>query len=280
MKDFALFNDTFSITKTSTYYLSILLKPGGISYTIVDTVRDKCVAMKNITFNELKDTNDYLDRIADFLKKDTFLSKNYKSVDFVYSSRKSTLVPLELFDKKLIKSYFTFAHSLNDYEEIHFNKLSKTDAVNIFSIPSDITTLMVNHFPELKFYHQATTFIDNTIEKSVSENHIVGLMVYMSYLDMVVCNSGKLFLYNNFEFQNENDFVYHIVNIYQQLKISDQNTKLYLSGDIDKDDAKYKLLTRFMRNTNFFSAIDNSKLRYQFKEVPEHYLTNLIHFGK
>ncbi|MFN8254850.1 MAG: DUF3822 family protein [Bacteroidales bacterium] len=280
MKDFALFNDTFSITKTSTYHLSILLKPSGLSYTIVDTVRDKCVAIKNITFNDLKGAKDYLDRIADFLKKDSFLAKNYKSVDFVYSSRKSTLVPLELFDKKLLKSYFTFVHTLDEYEEIHFNKLSKSDAVNIFSIPSDITTLMVNHFPELKFYHQTTTFIDNTIDKSSSENQLVGIMVYLSYFDITVCNSGKLFLYNNFEFQNENDFVYHIVNIYQQLKISDQKTKLFLSGEIDKEDAKYKLLSKFLKNINFFTGFDNSKQRYQFKEIPEHYLTNLINFSK
>jgi hypothetical protein len=279
MKDFALFNDTFSVTKTSTYELSILLKPSGIAYTILDTVRGKCVAIKNNSFLELKGTDDYLIRIGDFLNKDSFLSKNYKSVNFNYSSRKSTLVPYELFDKKMLKSYFTFVHHLNEYEEIHFNRLVKADAVNVFSIPSEITTLMVNHFPELKFHHQATAFLDNTIAKSETEGHVVGVMSYKKYFDIAVCNSGKLFLYNNFEFQNENDFVYHIVNIYQQLKISDSATKLYLSGDIDRDDEKYKLLCRFVKNATFVKTPESSNVKYQFKEIPEHYLTNLLNFG-
>jgi hypothetical protein len=279
MKDFALFNDTFSISKTSTYHLSILLKPSGIAYTIVDTLRKKCVAIKNNTFPDLKGTYDYLNRISDFLGKDSFLAKNYKSIDFVYSSRKSTLVPMELFDKKLLKSYFTFIHPLDEFEEIHFNKLTKTEAVNIFSIPSDITTLMVNHFPELKFHHQATSFIDNSIIKSESNGHVIGIMVYMSNFDISVCNNGKLFLYNNLSYQNEADFVYHIVNIYQQLKISDLKTNLYLSGDIDKSDSKYKLLTKFLKNVWFSKTLDSSNVKYQFKEVPEHYLTNLLNFG-
>jgi len=279
MKDFAFFNDTFSISKTSTYHLSILLKPSGIAYTIVDTVRKKCVGIKNNTFQDLKGTSDYLDRISDFLNKDSFLAKSYQRIDFVFSSRKSTLVPLELFDKKLLKSYFTFVHPLDEFEELHFNKLTKTEAVNVFSIPSDITTLMVNHFPELKFHHQATSFIDNSIIKSESSGHIIGIMVYKMYFDISVCNGGKLFLYNNLNYQNESDFVYHIVNIYQQLNISDTKTNLYLSGDIDKTEEKFKLLNKYLRNVWFAKTLDSSNVKYQFKEVPEHYLTNLLNFG-
>jgi hypothetical protein len=276
MKDFALFNDTFSIVKTNTYHLNILLKPSGISYTILDSVRRKCVAVKNFTFQGVFDTNDYLDRIKDFFSKDTFLGKTYKSIDFVFSSRKSTIIPLELFDKKMLKSYFTFIHPLDEFEEIHFNKLNKIDAVNVFSIPSEITTLMVNHYPELRFYHQASTFIDNMLTKSETVGYVIGVMVYAKYIDVVVCNKGKLLLYNNFNYQNENDFVYHISNIYQQLRISDAKTNLFLSGDIEKDSPKYKLLTKYIRNTWFLKISESLNIKFLFKEIPEHYLTNLL----
>lgn len=279
MKDFAYFNDTFSITKTSTYQLSILLKPMGLTYTIVDTVRRKCVAIKNVNFEDLKGTADYHNRIKDLLIKDSFLAKNYKGTDFVFSSRKSTLVPMEFFNKKMLRDYFTTAHELDEFEEIHFNKLNKTNAVNIFSIPSDITTLMVNQFPELKFYHQATTFIDNSIAKSETNGHIIGLMVYRSYFDITVCKDGQLFLYNNLDYANENDFVYHVVNIYQQLNIPDGQTNMYLSGDIDKDSRKFKLLNRYVRNIWFSKLQESLNLKYQFKEIPEHYLSNLLNIA-
>lgn len=279
MKDFAYFNDTFSITKTNTYQLSILLKPSGLTYTIVDTVRKKCVAIKNVNFGELKNTAEYHNKITTLLTNDSFLSKNYKSIDFIYSSRKSTLVPMELFQKKLLKEYFTTAHDLDEFEEIHFNKLSKTNSINIFSIPGDITTLMVNQFPELKFHHQASTFIDNSIIKSETNGHIIGVMVYKSYFDITVCNNGQLYLYNNLDYQNENDFVYHIINIYQQLNIPDAKTNMYLSGDITKDSKKFKLLNRYIRNIWFSKILESTGIKYQFKEVPEHILTNLLNIA-
>ena len=279
MKDFALFNDTFSVSKTNTYHLSILLKPSGISYSIIDSVRRKCVAVKNSNFEGLTGSDDYLNHTREFIEKETFLSKPYKSTDFVFSSRKSTIIPAELFDKKLLKQYFTFTHQLDEFEEIHFNRLNKVDAVNVFSIPSDLTTLMVNHFPELRFYHQASTFIDNTLLKSETTGYILGIMAYKSYFDIAVCNNGKLFLYNNFDFQNENDFVYHISNVYQQLRISDLKTNIFLSGDIDKDSPKYKLLTKYMRNVWFAKIPENTSIKYLFKEVPEHYLSNLINLS-
>jgi hypothetical protein len=279
MKDFALFNDTFSIVKTNTYHLNILLKPSGISYTILDTVRKRCVAVKNFTFENLHNTEDYLDNIRDFLLKDTFLTRSYKTIDFVFSTRKSTIIPLELFDKKQLKTYFTFVHPLDEYEEIHFNRLNKVEAVNVFSIPSEITTLMVNHFPELRFYHQATTFIDNSIIKSESTGYIIGIMAYKNYFDVAVCNNGKLFLYNNFDYQNEADFVYHISNIYQQLRISDAKTNLFLTGDIEKDSSKYKLLNKYIRNVWFGKITDSSNIKFLFREIPEHYLSNLLNMA-
>lgn len=279
MKDFALFNDSFSVSKTNTYHLNILLKPSGISYTIIDTVRKRCVAVKNVTFEGLIDNNDYLNRISDFIQKDSFLAKSYKTTDFVFSTSKSTIIPDELFDKKQLKTYFTFIHHLDEYEEIHFNRLNKVSAVNIFSIPSEITTLMVNHFPELRFYHQATTFIDNTIIKSETTGYIIGVMVYRHYADIVVCNSGKLFLYNNFNFQNETDFVYHISNIYQQLRISDAKTNLFLTGDIDKESARHKLLSKYIKNVWFGKVSDISGIKFMFREIPEHYLSNLLNMS-
>jgi hypothetical protein len=279
MKDFAYFNDTFSITKTNTYQLSILLKPSGLTYTIVDTVRKKCVAIKNVNFEDIKSTSDYHKRINEVLSSDSFLAKNYKGIDFIFSSRKSTLVPMEYFNKKYLRDFFTAAHQLDEYEEIHFNKLDKTGTVNIFSIPSDITTLMVNQFPELRFYHQASTFIDSTIRKSETHGHIVGVMAYKSYFDIAVCDNGKLYLYNNLDYKNEADFVYHVVNIYQQLNIPDGKTNVYLSGDISKESKKFKLLNKYVRNIWFAKILDSKGLDYAFKEVPEHFLVNLLNIS-
>lgn len=276
MKEFALFNDSFSATKTTTYHLSILLSKQGYSYCIVDSVRQKCVVIKNVNFDQVGDNDTFYKNVEDLLKNDAFLNKFYKSVDFIYQSPKSTLVPNALFNREKLKSYFEFNQKLAPYEEIHYNKLKRTEAIIIFSIPSSITTLMVNKFPELNFYHQASTFIDNTLRKANETRNLVAVMVNKNFFDIVVCESGKLFLYNNFVYKNENDFVYHILNVYQQLKIEPSKVPLALSGDIQKDDKRFKLLVKFIKKIQFVRITDNSNCQYSFDEIPEHLLTNLL----
>ena len=275
MKDFSLFHDSFVVTKTSTYHLSIMLNQNGYSYCIVDSVRKKCVAIKNVNFENIKNQEDYYKNIDKFLQKDTFLAKPYKSIDFIYASGKSTLVPSKFFDKKRLKQHFCFVEQLNDYEELHFNKLQRADAVNIFSIPSFITTLMVNKFPELKFYHQASNFIDNSLKKSVEVGSMIGIMMFDNFFDLSYCKSGKLILYNNFEFKTESDFAYHVVNVMQQLQVK-KNIPVYLAGDFEKKSKHYQLISKYIKNLKVVKITDNSDCKYPFNEVPEHFLTNLL----
>lgn len=276
MKEFALFNDSFSITKTTTYHLSIRVSRLGYSYCIIDTVRKKCVAVKNINFDKVTDNEQFFKNVQDFLKNDSFLNKFYKSIDFIYQTPKSTLVPTELFNRKILKTYFQFNQVLDEYEEIHYNKLNKTDAVNIFSIPSEITTLMVNQFPELRFYHQASIFIDNALRQAEGKKDMVSVMANDDFFDIVVIEAGKLFLHNNFIYQNENDFVYHIMNVYNQLKVKPGEVGLQLSGDIDPEDRRYKLLSKFIGDVRLTSIADNSECQFSFDEVPEHFFSNLL----
>jgi len=275
MKDFSLFHDSFVVTKTSTYHLSFMLNQSGYSYCIVDSVRRNCVGIKNINFNNIASKEDYYKNIEKHLEEDIFLAKPYKSIDFIYASEKSTLVPEKLFDKKRLKDHFCFLEQLNDYEELHFNKLKRTDAVNIFSIPSYITTLMVNKFPELKFYHQASTFIDNTLKKSIDIGAMIGIMIFDNFFDLSYCKSGKLILYNNFEIKTESDFVYHVINVMQQLQVK-KNIPIYLSGNLEKDSKIYLLLSKYHKNLKIVKITDNSDCKFSFKEVPEHFLTNLL----
>ena len=275
MKDFSLFHDSFVVTKTSTYHLSIMLNQGGYSYCIIDTVRKKCVGIKNVNFENIETQEDYYKSIDEFLQKDTILAKSYKSIDFIYASEKSTLVPLKLFDKKRLKQHFCFVEQLSDFEELHFNKLKRIDAVNVFSIPSFITTLMVNKFPELNFYHQASNFIDNSLKKSSEVGSMIGIMMFDNFFDLSYCKSGKLILYNNFEFKTESDFVYHVVNVIQQLQVK-KNIPVYLAGNFEKDSKNYQLISKYIKNIKIVKITDNSECKYSFKEVPEHFLTNLL----
>ncbi len=276
MDNFAYFSNTFDILKTNTYSLTLGLQPQSITYTIEDTVRNKCIAIKHFNLQEAYDIEKYFQYIKSFIEEDTFLAKHYKRINFVYSSPKSTLIPADYFDKNTLKKYFTVNHKLYDYEELHFNKLLNLKLVNVFSIPSVITTLMVNKFPELQFYHQSSTLIDNFVRKSIDKKYVIGMFVSNKYLHITCAKQGKLELYNHIEYSNEDDVVYHVMNIYKQLNIPNRETNFYLLGNVTKNSSTYRLLAQYVSNIWFAKTPSERKMIYNFKEIPEHVVVHLL----
>lgn len=281
MKNLSFFNDSFSINQTPSYILSLQLDSESYSYTIIDSIRNIFVAIKHQNFDESLKDKFYTDKVKSMFANDAFLKKNYKSVNFNFVNNKTTLVPFPLFDKKKLKNYFDFNHKLSQYEELHFNKLDKTGAYNIFAIPSEITTLLVNHFPEIRFYNQVSTFVENTVIKAQSlklKLPLVQVNFNSKFFDIAVVISGKLTIFNSFTYDNVNDFIYHILNVYNLLDLKASNTYLNISGGIYKNSDFHDEMLRYFPEAKFAKL--DSATGYMFNDISEHLFYNILNLHK
>jgi hypothetical protein len=275
MENFSFFDSAFNVNKTSTYLITIQFCPFGYSYCIKDTIRKQIVAIKNDDYSESTRSN-YVDKIKDVIKSDIFLNKSYKNVDLVFRSDKFTLVPSELFNKSFLKSYFKFNFEFNDDEEIHFNKLKSANAYNLFVMPANITTFLVNKFPEVKFYQQGSPIIENLIERtkdSKSEVQTVYINVTKDCFDLISVCKGKLLFYNIFKYQTTEDFLYYILNIFKHLNYDIGKVDILLAGDIDEKSELYLKTYKYFANFNFAKIVN--EYSYSF-DVPEHSLSNIL----
>jgi len=281
MDNFSLFNESFNINKTSTYQLTIQLGENGYSYCIVDTIRKRYVGIKHVNFEMVLNEEQFFDKVKEILKTDAYLNKSYKGVDLIYVSQKSILIPNEYFDKSNLKTYFKFNHQLSDLEEIHFNKLKNASANLVFAIPSYLTTLFVNTFPEINFFHQATSLVENRLIKNNERNfnyNTVLVHFHKNFFDAVVTKGNELLLYNTFNFQNENDYIYYLVNLYQRLGLKSEETELVLLGDIKENSNFHRLTTHYLPNMRF--AKINSNTAYFFDTIPQHLFSNILDLNR
>ncbi|MBQ5575128.1 MAG: DUF3822 family protein [Bacteroidales bacterium] len=111
MKDISNFTSSFNINKTSTYSLSIQISQMGYTYCILDSFSKEYVAIKHVGYGTEVTDADLYDKIKDNLAADAFLSKSYKSVDMIYVTRKSIIVPNPMFDK--FHTLFIIKHPLH-----------------------------------------------------------------------------------------------------------------------------------------------------------------------
>ncbi|MEA2041248.1 MAG: DUF3822 family protein [Bacteroidota bacterium] len=281
MKNISFFSDDFSVGSTSGYNLSLQAGEHSYAYSILDFVRNRYVAVKYQAYDKKYRDKPFYEKMEIIIKDDAFLSKNYKSINFAYISSKSILVPTPLFSKKNLKTLFKHNQPLADTEELHFNYLESIDAYNVFALPSQVTTSMVNRFPEIKFFHHATSFINQTIEEEkLMKFKLPFVRVHLNkgFFDLLVIISDKPVLYNTFLYKTDADIIYHILSVMKQLEIKPVKSHVRLSGSIEKDSALITQMKNYMASPEILKP--RTSMAFEFNEVDEHQLYNVLNLHK
>ncbi|MFC2096458.1 DUF3822 family protein [Bacteroidota bacterium] len=276
MQDFAFNDETLDINLTQSYFLSIQVSVNGLSFCILDPVREKYIAFSNINFQKDLVLDDLYNVLEDHLHKNELLSKKYKHVKLIWLSHKNTLIPNVYFKKENLKKYFEFNQKLEDLDEIHFNKLKYIDAYSIFTVPNQVANIFIKQFPKISFYNQQAPFIENTFLKYHSDSKKVFVNINYGFIDLIIIEKGKLLLYNNFAYKTDTDIIYFVLYVFDQFKLNTQDTELILSGHINKESKLYSKLNEFIGHIKFDKPTEDFAYSYTFKKIPQHSFINLF----
>ncbi len=277
MKNFSEFDKSFNLRKLSSYKLSIEVGYYGYSYCIIDTNRNQVVALSHLNFENNPNKENLYNNVEQTFKDDAYLNKKYKNVDIIYNTSKFSIIPKEFFDKKQLKSFFKFSHVLNKNENLHYNKLGNVEANNLFAMPLELTNYIENKFSVANFMHQGTPLIDyylneNKNSKSVLPTFILNLS--QNKTNIIVIKYNKLLFYNIFDYRNDDDVFYYLLNTINKLGYEANKIELILVGDIEGSGNLHTRLQKYITEIKF--AVCNKQINYNITKIPEHFLANLI----
>jgi hypothetical protein len=275
--DSVFIDETFDLNQSKNYYISIQAGLNGYSFSVLDPIRNKYVLLKHFPFPEELTVELLEEKIDEINGNDEFLTREYKSVLFAYQGPKYTIIPEPLFKKDNLRTYFEFNHFLEEYDEIHYNQLRNIDAFNLFVIPSRLAMLIKRSFTNVRYFHHVTPFIENGLMEHGAKGSKTTVLVnlYGGYADIVVTGGGRMLLCNTFPWKTEQDLVYFILYIYEQLKLQGEETPLVISGELKKDSSTYDLLKNYIKKVNFERRNDHFIYSYTLNEIDHHWFTNL-----
>jgi hypothetical protein len=276
--DIVFIDETFDINQTKNYHISIQAGLNGYSFSVLDTIRNKYILLKHFPFTKGLTMPLLEDKVAEINSNDEFLSREYRTVFFSFQSPRYTIIPGPLFKKDSLKTYFEFNHIIDDLDEIHYNGFKNIDAFNLFAIPSGLCRLMYKAFVNVRFFHQATSLVEYGLMHHGGKNHdkIVMVNLHGNYIDIVVVQGDKLLFCNTFPWKTEQDLIYFILYVYEQLKLSGEHTPVVISGELQKKSTTYDLLKLYLKRINFERRDDHFIYSYTFNEIDVHWFTNLF----
>lgn len=207
----------------NTYSLSIRFASDGFSLSVYDQNKD-VISRKQINENffEMSDT-----KIVDILADITELQQNFASARIIVNSYKYCIIPAQLFDTQSATKYFEFQFGkISANEQMLFNALPVASAVIVFSVPSMLYNALHPILPEINIEHHLSHVFNDFV--MLNEKVMLHLWLNKNSFDALLINKGQLMLANHFDYETNDDFVYHAANILKEFGADKSNAEIMI----------------------------------------------------
>jgi len=275
MSDIDVIDDSFDKNITTSYFLSIQVSLNGLSFSVLDPVRNIYILLKHISFE--KEDKNYV-QTQELLITDPVLNYDYKRVYFLFNTPNATIVPGSLYNYEETGHTLLFNSRIDkESQKIESHKIKLADAWNIFAVPDFLYYMVKNQYPEIQFFQQYTPQIEaNLISGIVTSEPVMYINIQKDIFDIVVLRKYNLLFCNSFKYNNPEEFAYFALNSIKQLNFDQKKLKVILSGIMSGSDSYYNILSRYLNSVSIIRPPRHFNFSSGFKAVKTEEFYNLF----
>jgi hypothetical protein len=269
-----LFDETLDINATENYELSVQVSPFEVSFTILDTLRNKFVMLRSYEPGE--ESRYQPSQIEAIIRMDDFLTRQFKKRNILATSSKVTLIPGTLYDESKKKDCFRFNHLINERDIVISNKVDNPDLYIVFSIPDEYVGILNSSFRGNEIIHQLKPLFYNiyNVRKPVADL-IIHVHLEDEYLNLIISDQSNIKFCNSFNYQSLTEIQYYVLYVFRRMNIRFDEL-IQISGRGQKRDEITRGFSGYFSNMRFAEPTGNYTLSYVFNEVELYRYLNIF----
>ena len=244
--DIDLVDETFDVSHSESYHLSIQTDPGRLSFCVFNTVIQKYVVLRNYPLF-ITDPHELVSTCSSIFENDDLLGLIYKSSSLLWISPRCTLVPCHLFDSDEPDLYLSFTHGATKGEQTLQNFVRPANLYNVFSCPEALIDIVRRYHPQIRIIHQATPLIRHIVTGTSSTDKAdVSVFYYSGYLDIMIGRKNELLFYNTYQINAPEDSVYYLAGVANMFDIDLSSTNFIYAGDLNQTPPEIAILRDYV----------------------------------
>jgi len=231
--------------------LSIQISLSGLSFCVLNSESNTIEFLDNLEFDKKQTPFEVLQNLKKVLEHDDRFSQNFEKVLIIYDNELSNIVPKAFFDENYIADYLKFNSKIlrNDY--VTFDTIEINNSVNVYVPFVNINNYIFERFGEFEYKHLSTIFISKVLNtKNYPSTPTVTINVSKNNFNIVVSKNKELLLYNNFEYETKEDFIYYILFVFEQLKLDPEEVVINFTGAINEEDDRFAITYKYVRHVH------------------------------
>ena len=242
--DIDLIDETFDISQSENYNLSVQIGQDGLTFCVLNTVINKYVCLRNYPISST-DMSGTISECKMIFERDDLLGLRYKRSKLLLISPRFTFVPDNFYDDNNKDFYLTFNHGAATGEQTLQNHVKSANFYNIFSYPEELLALLKKYQPDINLFHHATPIVDTFITGR-SHSTEASAYFYCGHLDIIIAKNNRLLYYNTFSIDAPEDSVYYLIVTSNLFDIDLKTTKLIYPGNYEQMPSEIAILNNYV----------------------------------
>lgn len=276
-KSSSFIDEQFNKEGLSSYHLLVQSGSEGLNLAVLDTKRNKYLALESFQFQSVSHPDLVPDLIEQAFLESKIISPKYPKVSFILNSPLSTLVPDALFDKDRMKAYLKFNTELEGDELILHDSIKPMNAHHVFALPIGLKMKMDSYFHSVNYFHSGSGIISSILQQAKNKNKKqLTVHVQSSHVDILVTDANQLLFFNSFRYQTPEDLLYYLLFVAEQLELNPELIETIVLGEVEKNSAIVGLIKKYVKEVEMGSRTDESELSYQLQTLPKHFYFSLL----
>lgn len=249
-----------NITEKVYKKLSIQVSLTGLSFCCFDTLNDTVTSFNEVHFDTFHKATKIEDLFADAFRDYPELKDSYDEILVIHNNNLSTFVPSPLFDENFLGSYLQYNTKVFKTDFFAFDEIANYEMNAVYIPYVNINNFFIDQFGAFDYKHANSILVSKLLVAS-KNNDDKKMFVHINseHFEIIVVQNQKLLLFNSFDYNTPEDFLYYILFAAEQLNLNPENFPLELIGNIDTESDYFKIAYKYIRNV---SLIDVNDLRW------------------
>ncbi len=237
--------------------LSIQVSLTGLSFCCFDTLNNTVTSFNEVHFDTFHKATKIEELFGNAFRDYPELKDSYDEILVIHNNNLSTFVPTALFDENFLGSYLQYNTKVFETDFFAFDEIQNYQMNAVYIPYVNINNFFIDQFGAFDYKHANSILVSKLLVASKNkDDKKMFVHINTGHFEIIVVQNQKLLLFNSFDYNTPEDFLYYILFTAEQLNLNPENFPLELIGNIDAESDYFKIAYKYIRNVSLIDVQD------------------------
>ncbi len=244
--------------------LSICLSANGFSFTII--TGEEIQRFGEVELDFYRPFGEMAKEIKDFFTQIGCTTFGFQQAVLVVPTEHFVWIPEHLHDAVRDRQYLRMVSNPDLGLGVYHIAVPHLESMMVFTANTSVVTAFKLAIPGIDVHCQHSVLVNESLLQKSAQHPVVLMHVHDGVGDFEACFNGQLLLSNSYSAHNDNELLYHAIELMKQLHLETPDMELAICGQVGRE--IFSMLQHYFPNVTLYTGRPFIYTNPQFHTLP------------